>query len=191
MTDLEKEFLDDNVKTKLNSTRKKSLNSKKKGNSFELQVAKTLKQRFPGREFKRVPMSGGFFHHKERDEIKIDGKNNFIGDIMADEDFKFSIECKAYKEIEFWDLFNQSSFLWRFFDQCEGDSKIVNKIPLIIAKFNNKKPICFAKGNYENEVFSVKGWKCFWLDDFLEMGDEEFWEDKCCSNGLAEKRARS
>jgi len=79
---------------------KKKINSKKKGNRWELQVCKTLGSAFDD-EFRRVPMSGSFTGGKNKLKnfyVNSDAQTNLTGDIITPSWFNFIIECKNYAD---------------------------------------------------------------------------------------------
>lgn len=159
----------------------KRINSKKKGNRTELEMAKILNERFEGENFKRTPSSGAIFGSSNR--VRATNVNEEIvttlaGDIMCPLNFKFSIEHKAYETANFWDLFNKSSNLNKWFEQTLSDSEISNKKPLLVVKFNNKKRICYTKEKLESYVFEKDGWYCCLLSDLLSLDDDFFFEEK-------------
>lgn len=155
------------------------INSKNKGNTAERELCKILEERFIEHKFKRVPNSGAIFGASNRDQAE--GMediivNTFVGDIITPTNFKYSIESKFYKEISFWDLFNESSSLHQWFKQSEEDAEFSNRKPMIVAKFNHKKRICFVKEKRKGYVFEHMGWYCYWLEDFLKLKDNVFFE---------------
>ena len=191
---LEDEFLTEvetTIKTQ-KTKRKKGINSKRKGNSSENEVRKILDERFSFTNFHRSPSSGAFvggsnFYRKE--ELNKSQNLVFVGDIYCSrEDFKFTIEHKAYAEASFWDLFNESSDLHSWMKQAEHDAESVGKQPMLIVKYNNKKRIAYLKKNYVDSldcsnletytIFSHNGWYCFWLEDLLKETDGFFFEEE-------------
>jgi hypothetical protein len=110
--------------------KKKRVNSRTKGSTFERQIAKALNNRFNTTEFSRTPGSGAFATtHTLPDHLKI------YGDLITPKDFKFCIECKkGYNKENLYSLYNYSSDLWGFLDQCEKDSDKCDKIPMVIFK---------------------------------------------------------
>lgn len=160
--------------------KKKSLNSKAKGNRGELELCKILDERFEGHSFKRVPASGAMFggyNRKYASGIDEGITTALVGDIIVPPTFKFTIEHKSYQEISFWDLFNASSDLHSWMKQCEDDADFVNKKPMLIAKFNNRKRIVFVKDKIDGYVFEHQGWYCIWLEDFLTKQDDNYFFD--------------
>ena len=89
----------------------------------------------------------------------------------------FTIEHKSYQEISFWDLFNASSDLHSWMKQSQDDADFVNKKPMLIAKFNNRKRIVFIKDEIDGYVFRHNNWYCMWLEDFLGQQDDNYFFD--------------
>lgn len=115
--------------------------SKRKGNRYELRVAKLLSE-FTGRKFRRTPSSGAF--NKQGSTLFLD--RAFSGDIvpiMEEADtskFAFSVEAKSY-----YTGFNMSSSLtsntnlfYQWWEQCCDDAKTVGLMPLLFFKPNYK-----------------------------------------------------
>lgn len=189
---IEDEFLKEVIPDKQRSTRKKSKNSKKKGNRGELDCVNILKKRFPGKIFTRTMGSGNYtggknaYHAETLTEEQI---LLFAGDIRCPKEFKFSIEHKFYAKIDFYDLFNKSSDLYKWYEQSVTDAKLLNKSPLLIVKTNQHKRIAFVmmddilnyrKNNLErtpSPVFIHEGRACYWLEELLKFKDSFFFED--------------
>lgn len=170
---IEEEFME------LSKPKKKRINSKQKGNTNEREFAKILNDRFGENKFRRTPMSGAFVGGMNRGTgafLTEEQKQAFASDIITPTNFKFILEHKAYAEMGFWDLFNESSPINEWIKQVEGDAEFVHKKPLIIAKFNNKKRIVFTKEKVGNYIFEFKGWYCLWLTDFLSLEDGFFFD---------------
>ena len=69
--------------------KKKRINSRSKGNSYEREVCKLLNERFETNEFSRTPGSGAFATtHNLPEHLKI------YGDVITPIKFKYCIECK-------------------------------------------------------------------------------------------------
>lgn len=111
------------------------INSKNKGNRNERSGTK-LWSKWTGWEFSRVPASGGL-RWKKTDDI--------TGDIICTEkgiyDFKFSIEMKFHKEIEFNYLLQttKKDVVSKFWDQCKRDAERGSKIPILFMRYNGMK----------------------------------------------------
>lgn len=185
---IEDEFLTE-VETKIKNkpaSRKKSINSKKKGNSGELELVHILNDRFKEHSFARSVSSGAYtggMNQHRATTLTEEQKLVFSGDIRVPTDFKFTIEHKFYSKIEFWDLFNQGSDLFKWYEQSQTDADNVGKEPLLIVKINNHKRIAFVKMDYlirhpyltnDNIVFYHNGRACLWLEELLKLPDEFF-----------------
>jgi len=164
---------------------KKRVNSKNKGNTFERKISNKLSERFVEKtglltSFRRNADSGSFFggSNKKRTETHDLDKANF-GDIITPPGFAYSLECKHYKEPPtFSSLIAQN---WKTLDvwieQAEQDAASSGKLPAIIVKFNLVPEIVVLKGlpaGIDNAVINYKGYVIISLDDWLKLGDEEF-----------------
>lgn len=109
-----------------------AINSKNKGNRNERKGTK-LWSKWTGWEFSRVPASGGL-RWKKQDDI--------TGDIICTEkgiyNFKFSIEMKFHKEIEFNYLLlaKKKNPVLKFWNQCQTDAKRADKVPILFMRYN-------------------------------------------------------
>ena len=101
-------------------------------------------------------------------------KEVLSGDIICPSDFKFSVECKSYANISFWDLFNESSDLHSWMKQCSEDAEFTNKIPLLVVKINNHKPFVGTTLCAENYILEHKRFYFYTLEDFLRLDDTAF-----------------
>lgn len=183
MKDIESEFLGTNVPDKQRSTRKKTINAKKKGNRGELDAVNILKERFKGQIFSRTMGSGNYTggqNAKNAELLTEEQKLMFVSDIRTPKEFKFSIEHKFYASIDFYDLFNKSSDLHKWYEQAETDAKLLERSPMLIVKTNQHKRIVFVKMDYlirnpyiDNNkiVFIHEGWACLWFEDLLNTPD--------------------
>ncbi len=123
----------------------KRINSKKKGNRFELEVSKVLTEITKAKWF-RVGVSSGARYTKQ-------GIESFQGDILTEdkEYLNIIIECKATKDrISLEDLVNKKSKFWEWIAQVEGESG--KKDWVLIFKANNGKMFFVSKG--ENKITS-------------------------------------
>ena len=99
MNNIEDEFLKEVVPDKQRSTRKKTINAKKKGNRGELDCVNILKERFPGKIFSRTMGSGNYTGGKNAHNAELlteEQKLMFVSDIRCPKEFKFCIEHKFY-----------------------------------------------------------------------------------------------
>lgn len=130
---------------------KKRVNGKSKGNGFELTIAKELSTAFAPLCFKRTQQSGAIVGGRNAYQVKSYSNEMigaFIGDIFAANEadvqrsegwkFRFTIECKFYKEQDsFTSLFKKPQVI-AWFEQAKVDaSKINDKLPLLVFKFNH------------------------------------------------------
>lgn len=167
---------------------KKRVNSKKKGNSHELVIAKALSKHLAPLEFKRVPQSGSHLGginsvlvKKYSEEIcKI-----FIGDVTCinngidNINFRFCIECKSYKTREdIVAIINGKSSIYKWMDESRIDAAKANLQPLLIFKYNNT-PIyaCIDKSEILPDGLSsiklINGDYVVLFDDLIQI--TSFW----------------
>ena len=122
------------IKAKL--TKKKKVNSRTKGNTFERKVCSLLNDRFKTTDFVRTPGSGAFATtHSLPDHLKL------WGDLITPKNFKFIIECKkGYNKENINSLFNKSSEVWNFIEKTERGSNASGKYFIIIFQ-QDRQPI--------------------------------------------------
>ena len=154
--------------------KKKRVNSRAKGSSFERAIAKILNDRFNTTEFSRTPGSGAFATtHTLPDHLKI------YGDLITPLNFKYCIECKkGYNKENLYSLYNYSSDFWKFVDQCEKDSEKCHKIPMVIFKQDRQKTlaivpynILYKSNNYIEIHKEEKTYRIYLFDDLLKEAD--------------------
>ena len=133
--------------------KKKKINSRTKGNTFERQVAKILNDRFNTTEFSRTPGSGAFATtHQLPDHLKI------YGDLITPINFKYCIECKkGYNKENLYSLYNYSSDFWKFIDQCQKDSDKCGRLPMVIFKQDRHPILAIVPSNiiYPNNYIEI------------------------------------
>jgi hypothetical protein len=107
------------------------VNSKKKGNRFELSVSKWF-TKWSGYKFERVPCSGAW--HSNRDATS----DITCVDPSHQHACKISVECKSYKEIKFEHVIlgNKGSDINKFWEQATRDAKRSGKIPVLCMRYN-------------------------------------------------------
>lgn len=117
------------------------VNSKQKGGRFERVICKWFTE-WTGYEFNRVPASGGL-RWKNADNITSDVA---CTDSKHSRRFRFSIECKNYKELKFEHILLEmkSCKILSFWDQAKRDAHRAGKLPLLVMKYN---------GMAKNEAF--------------------------------------
>ena len=158
-----------------NLKKKKRLNSRAKGNSFERKVAKILNERFNTKDFSRTPGSGAFATtHSLPKHLKI------YGDLITCENFRFVIECKkGYNKENLSSLFSKKSEFWKFIKQAEKESENSEKPFIILLQQDRKEVMCVVKNfhhtlNPEILEVKIKNYSIFLLSDLLTLDDEYF-----------------
>lgn len=151
--------------------------SKQKGNNFERALSKMLSEAFKNefeveQSFRRSVTSGSFFGGKNAHrgskflhEHKID-----VSDILVPEKFLYNIEAKHYKEApSFNALITQNCKQWdKWISQIESDTKISNKKPMLVVKYDNIKPMCFIKENIAESFFAkYKEYYIYYFEDLI------------------------
>lgn len=158
------------------------MNSKKKGNVWELFIANLFTEHF-GQVFKRVPSSGALVGGKNRkltEGLRSDAVEILGGDIISPINFPFSIEAKCYKDFEFHQALQGSNkTLDGWIEQAEGDAKVSGKEFLLVMKFNRKGQfVCtndLEVGRYKlsdalkNFIRYKDTYLIYTLEEFLEL----------------------
>jgi hypothetical protein len=139
--------------------------SRRKGNAFELHIAKCFTTAFyPDGDgiFRRIPLSGGW------------DKSLLCGDLMAlkgttgkastlDARFPFSIECKHHSGMKplFSSLYCAKSDLFNWMAQAADDSEGHSKIPLVVFRaFRSEDLLCVRNMDYANLVEQFGDYDC-------------------------------
>ena len=152
----------------------KRKNSRTKGSTFERQIAKVLNDRFNTTEFSRSPGSGAFATtHSLPDHLKI------YGDLITPQKFKFCIECKkGYNNQNLYSLYNYSSDIWKFVEQCEKDSGKCSRLPMVIFKQDRQPTLAIVPYDVEFgqdlkyiEVMKQKKYRIYLFDDLVKCWD--------------------
>lgn len=128
--------------------KRKAVNGKKKGNSFEGAIAKLFTKTFAPLSFCRSPGSGARVGGKNfetfgkmfgEDALKI-----FVADVVCLNErdtgitFLHSIECKFYKTPDsLTSIINGSANIYKWFEESRTDAAKTNKNPILIFKWNN------------------------------------------------------
>ena len=157
--------------------KKKKVNSRAKGSTFERQIAKLLNNRFNTTEFSRTPGSGAVATtHTLPDYLKI------YGDLITPIKFKYCIECKkGYNKENLYSLYNYSSDTWKFIDQCQKDSDKCDKIPMVIFKQDRHPTLAIVPSNIPYQATNFieiykegKVYRVYLFDDLLKEADS-YW----------------
>lgn len=125
----------------------KKINSKNKGNVFELTIAKALSNAFKPLQFTRSPGSGarvgGTNFNRFKSLYSDDTLNIFVGDVVCVNEsdfgltFRVNVECKSYKSSDsLSSLISGSSKVFDWLKESEIDAAKTNKVAVVIFKFN-------------------------------------------------------
>mgnify|MGYP003115837549 FL=1 len=154
--------------------KKKKVNSRAKGSTFERQIAKILNDRLGTTEFSRTPGSGAFATtHSLPDHLKI------YGDLITPQNFKYCLECKkGYNNQNLYSLYNHSSDFWKFIEQCQKDSEKCGKIPMVIFKQDRQPTLAIIPSNVvveSNNYIEIHKegtyYRVYMFDDLLKEVD--------------------
>jgi hypothetical protein len=169
--DVNPEKLDDFIKS---VNKKPKINSRTKGSSFERALAKKLNTRFNTKEFCRTPGSGAFgTTHALPRYLKV------YGDLITPEAFKYVIEAKRGYNIQLEDIWKKNSTLYSFIKQAKKDGVASEKPWLLIYKKDRQKEIVITETKFplQEELLFKNTYYVYLLEDFLSLGDENFFED--------------
>jgi hypothetical protein len=130
--------------------KKRRINSKKKGASFEGHVGKLLEDHLPPMKFKRSQSSGailGGVNERFLKNYSNDARALFVGDVVPTNEgdvhrdhgwrLKFTLECKFYKTPDNIEHLLYNTKIRRWFEQACTDAAKIEKQPLLIFKFNH------------------------------------------------------
>ncbi len=114
-----------------------------KGKTFERDISKLLNKMFNTKEFTRTPGSGNFMglsNSVARKDLSSSAKNTLSSDLIVPDWFKFSIECKWYKDSpQYHGILNGSDCdLDRWIGETLFDSLNLKLIPMLFFKTNRK-----------------------------------------------------
>jgi hypothetical protein len=116
------------------------MNSKSKGNRFELEIKSFLNRIYDTSEFARVPNSGAIMGGKNWNKNKgiAKGADQFFGsDIVIPEWYPYSIECKFYSDLDFHNIVRgNSKLLNTWLNKTVKDAVNFKKIPMLFFKIN-------------------------------------------------------
>ena len=144
---------------------KKKVNSRNKGATYERKIAKMLTD-WTGIEIRRTPMSGGW---------------NKTGDLTPKdpsemEKFPLSFELKNRQEFSIEMLFHirnsedMPKILKKYWDQCSGEAKESEKVPLLILTRNNADNfIMFDTGIFDNIILPHIQQEAFLYPDYTYL----------------------
>ena len=160
----------------LKSKKKKRVNSRTKGNTFERKIATTLNSRFNTNEFCRSPGSGAFATtHSLPKHLQI------YGDLITPQNFKFTIECKkGYNKENLCGFFKENSDVRSFIRQATRDSIKSNKPFLVVFQQDRKTILSIFKKedlNYKilNDYIEWSKYIICPFDQLLKLEDSIFY----------------
>lgn len=176
--DSEDQFVDDILSNK----QSKKINSKKKGNRNELELAKLLTKRF-NKGFSRSVGSGNRW--SQTAFLPKHAQKVFSSDLIVPLNFKFCLEVKGgYNGIDLNSIFTRgNSDLDKFLVQVFKDSKRAEKKPLLAWKKDRKPWLVFVLNKeVENLDFKYKllynKWAGIALSEFIKLNDSFFFEEE-------------
>lgn len=160
------------------------MNSKQKGNSFERKISNLLSDRFQEatgleKAFRRNADSGSFFGRTNQSRIETHGTEHAqFGDIIAPDNFRFTVECKHYKEPPSLNAIIKQDWkqLDEWLEQAQQDGKNAGKDWMVIIKYNRIDEFVVLPETYDvfQPVIYYKGCVFVPLKEFLKGEDSFF-----------------
>ena len=133
------------------------INSRAKGNQFELQIAKELSYTlFPylkeknldatSLPFRRTPMSGGWSTTISEDII-FNGSNPYLSEEDKNFNWWYAVECKWHATYNLESLITsrEKSIITQWWNQTINEAYLTHKEPLLIFKKNGHEPLFMMK----------------------------------------------
>ena len=175
----------------------KRVDSKAKGNTFELAVSKALTTALAPLRFVRSPGSGarvgGTNFNRFGGLYSADTLNIFVGDVVCVNEsevgltFKCNVECKSYKESDsITSLISGKSKIYEWMIESEIDAAKTNKVAVVIFKFN-RTPTFIASTELPESCVKIVlkredggDIRIGFLDDVLKV--REFWVGSTSGN---------
>jgi hypothetical protein len=131
--------------------RKKAVNGKAKGSGFEATIAKLFTEKFAPIQFRRSQSSGAILGGQNQmylHRFSNEAKTLFVGDLVPTNEadvaraegwkFRFTVECKFYKEADGFTTLFKNPQVKGWFEQALTDAeKLPEKEALLIFKFNH------------------------------------------------------
>lgn len=133
---------------------------KAKGNGYEGKIAKLLTEYLTPLKFRRSQQSGaivGGKNEKNLDQFSNEMKVLFISDVVPTNEaetpytFRCCIETKFYKTPEHLDhlLGENNCIILKWFEESVVDAKKVNRLPVLIFKFNHTADYACVDGDVQ------------------------------------------
>jgi hypothetical protein len=153
-------------------SKKKRVNSKRKGATFERKIATMLNERFHTKEFSRTPGSGAFAtsHKNLPENLRIQG------DLITPTWFKFVVECKNGYDLQIDDLFKRKSDFWSFIRQAERDAQGAHKEWMVVYQKTRRVAMVIVPKQYgvKPELVLNETYFIYPLNEFLKLPNEVF-----------------
>jgi hypothetical protein len=137
------------------------INGKKKGNSYEREIANEFSELFQD-TFRRVPQSGAIVGGMNRDKnltLRQDAQEILAGDIISPQWFPFSIECKNYGEKTGPNIYclleSDDKTLDKWIEQGRGDSQFSKKEFLVMIKITRRAEYAVLDWEKFNEILKA------------------------------------
>jgi len=169
------------------------MNSKTKGNNFEREICKKLSLWLSyGKDddlFWRTSSSGGRFTQRLKKGLNTKNQAGDITSTSPQSDFfsrKYLIECKCYKDINIWSLFNdmeiKNSVSW-WWNVNNSKAIEINKVLILIIRQNFKKDIMLTGNEFPDIIqpiayFFVKKIKVYDFNSIIQSDPSIFLENK-------------
>lgn len=135
--------------------RKKSINSKDKGNRFERIVCNKFKKAWDVTAY-RTPGSGAYTSRAVSKAMK----EAAMGDVVIEELPEFVIECKNYYSLHQTNWFKEDfkgGSIWNFWIKLNKEAEDFKKIPLLICKEANSPIIVIVDNKFFSTIESYTG----------------------------------
>lgn len=165
----------------------KKIKSGKKGKRVELELIKSLNERFsqilssrPGAgKFSRSVGSGNRWG--QRVHLSKAASDTYSGDIVCPEGFRFVLESKGgYNDIDLCSAFSgHQAELDSFLKQVSDDSERCGRMPLLLWKKDRKPRLAFLKSSDLGDrqfpcMMRYGGWTALLYDDLVGLDDSFF-----------------
>ena len=153
-------------------SKKKRVNSKRKGSTFERKIAKMLNERLHTKEFSRTPGSGAFATSPKN----LPAHLRIQGDLITPVNFPFAVECKNGYDVQLDDLFKRKSDFQSFIKQAQGDAKSAKKEWMVIYQKTRRMALVIVgkRYNVKPELVLNESYFIYPLNEFLKLPDEVF-----------------
>jgi len=135
--------------------REKRINSKRKGNAFELKIVNLFKKAW-GVTAYRTPGSGAYTSRAVSAALK----EAAVGDIVIEELPEIVLECKNYYSLSMTEWFKEKikeGSILGFWRKLEKEAKAFKKIPLLICKENNSPIVVISTLDFANIIKDYTG----------------------------------